>query len=59
MISWIPERFAVPGKYLELKNAEKWENGWLVKSASKEMMPEHILVPRSHEWTKHRKTTDI
>ena len=54
LVSWIPDRFSVPGKYLEVNG----ENGWLVESATG-VAPESLLVPRSHEWTQHRRTTDI
>lgn len=32
--SWIPEKFAIVGEYLQLKSGDDWINGWLVTSAS-------------------------
>lgn len=30
--SWIPERYAIVGKYLKLLENDAWENGWQVIS---------------------------
>ena len=36
LVSWIPEKFAVKGKYIKLKGADDaWEDGWLVRSVGK------------------------
>lgn len=34
-VSWLPEKFAVVGKILKLRNEDnnEWDNGWLVTSA--------------------------
>ena len=44
MVSWIPERFAIAGKYLELKNNDIWENGWFVENVAPGPLPESALL---------------
>ena len=40
-VSWIPEKFAVVGKVLKLKNKEgEWDDGYVVESASSEAIDE-------------------
>ena len=58
--SWIPEKYAVEGKYLQLKNkvTGEWEDGWrVVNKCTKEDKKTAELNERN--FTKHRYATDI
>lgn len=55
--SWIPDKFAVVGKVLKLRDEDgNWENGWIVKSAGNRL--EESQIPDYHSLIKgHRKMT--
>ena len=53
-ISWIPEKYAVVGKNLKIKNGD-----WKVVSVGDVRRPEKEASIRSREHLHHRKTTDI
>lgn len=61
--SWIPEKFAIKGKYVKLKKEgstgnKKWDNGWLVVEVGSRMREEEVLV-RSQDYKHQRKQSDI
>jgi len=58
MVSWIPEKYAVIGKYLELKMDGEWVNGWQVKSTSNRQSDEQLSFTK-HAARNHRSVTDI
>jgi hypothetical protein len=41
-VSWLPEKFAVVGKVLKLRNDkdEEWDNGWVVTGAGENLIDE-------------------
>ena len=52
--SWLPERYAVAGRYLELLTERgEWENGWHVDSVGGgEPLPENFINQRPERiWT--------
>ena len=53
--SWIPSKFAIPGKALKLSG----DDGWVVESVSREELTGDKLTLISREHTRHRKRTDI
>lgn len=56
--SWIPERFAVVGKVLKLKNSDgEWDDGWVVTLASKTRIADESLPDYHDEIKGHRKAT--
>lgn len=55
--SWIPEKYAVPGKTLKLKEGNVWVDGWTVEWASEESRPEELLPDYHAEIKGHRKAT--
>jgi hypothetical protein len=57
--TWIPEKFAVEGGFVELKNNEIWENGWKVLAVGQDRLSEEYVNLQSVEYTKHREVTDI
>lgn len=58
-VSWLPERFAVQGKVLELQDEKGvWENGWVVKAAYNKL-PEEIVIRNRDLHKHHRKATDV
>lgn len=56
-VSWIPEKFAIMGKVLKLKEGETWDDHWIVSSVGgTRRLEEHL--PDSHKAIKgHRKNT--
>lgn len=57
-VSYIPEKFAIVGEVLKLKNDEDiWESGWKVTQAGQDLVPEEFLP----DWRKairvHRSET--
>lgn len=57
-IAMIPEKFAKLGTYLEIKNGEFWENGWLVKQIFVKCTDEEA-TRRRDEHRVHRTITDV
>lgn len=56
--SWLPEQYAVKGKYLKLKDDNgEWINGWLVVEASSSSRAEHLLPDYHTEIKSHRRAT--
>ena len=61
MTSWIPQRIAVVGATVRLKDPEtgQWTEGWRVDTASGPAYPEGLLMKRSRDWTRTRAASDI
>ena len=57
--SWLPEKFAVEGKCLRLKENNKWSDGWLVISTSDFSLPADYVIDRSQDYKRTRKASDI
>lgn len=56
--SWIPERYAVVGKYLKLLENEVWENGWQVISRGIKVSKNSLdILSQDHKRT--RTASDI
>ncbi|MBD3405053.1 MAG: hypothetical protein GF411_02820 [Candidatus Lokiarchaeota archaeon] len=56
---WIPEKFAVKGKYLKIKNCEDaWIDGWLVESVGA-VEDYAIVCSRANSHKKMKDITDI
>lgn len=55
-VTWLPEKFAVQGKALKLKNeAGEWEDGWLVLGVGMDLIDE---PPDIHKMIRgHRAST--
>lgn len=58
LVSWLPVRYAVKGKFLKLKNTE-WENGWEVISVGDKVMSQSEAIDRSQDYKRTRKASDI
>jgi hypothetical protein len=54
-ITWIPEQFAVVGKYLKLHE----EDGWRVKEVSSNRQPEDYVKSHERDHMGHRARTDV
>jgi hypothetical protein len=51
VVSWIPEKYAVVGKFLQLKENDEWVNGYEVELVSEnytENPPDFRKMIRSH-----------
>ena len=59
IVSWIPEKYAVPGKCLDLKDDGKWSKGFEVISVSLERRSAKETNKRSQDYKKQRKASDI
>ena len=59
--SWIPEKYAVKGKYVELKNREtgEWVNGWKVILVGLKRLTEEQVILQSQFHKKTREASDI
>jgi hypothetical protein len=58
-VSWIPEKFAIEGNALKLKESGEWVNGWVVLKVWQTIDEKHL--PDSHNERKAHKiaTGDI
>jgi hypothetical protein len=58
--AWIPEKFAVAGKFLELQNKAtgEWENGWEVVGVGTGVLKSDIVNERSQDYKNTRKASD-
>ena len=54
-ITWIPEHFAVVGKYLKLHD----EDGWKVTQVSSHRQPEDYVRSHERDYMGHRARTDV
>lgn len=50
-VAWVPQEFAILGKYLELKkrDQEKWDNAWKVISVGAELDSNALLAKGNSE----------
>jgi hypothetical protein len=56
-LSWIPERFAVPGKVLRLQRHDgAWDHGWVVEAAYSRCAEDQLLDPH-RAIRRHRRNT--
>lgn len=58
-LAWIPEKYAVLQKYLEIKMNDTWENGWKVTMVGTTRREESEAVARSNDYRKQREASDI
>ena len=56
-ITWIPEKFAIIGRFLELQDNGVWENGWKVIQIGARKGSEEVNE-RSRDYKKQRKASD-
>jgi hypothetical protein len=57
-ISWIPEKFAIRGNSIKIKNNEVWEEGWKVMETYGKRDESSVLA-MSEMHRHHREATDI
>lgn len=57
--AWIPEKFAVKGNYVKLKQDGEWVNGWLVKEVIIMAVPYKEVRKRSQDYKEQRKASDV
>lgn len=55
---WIPEKYAVVGLGLKLKEGDKWQDGWKVLQVGGRADEQWISGVR-RLWRKHRTVTDV
>jgi hypothetical protein len=54
-VAWIPEEFAVVGKYVKLKE----DDGWKVTNTSEHRQSEEYVQAHERDHMGHRRRTDI
>ena len=57
-ISWIPEKFAIKGKHLELLENDVWENGWQVVGVGGRKKSKDVNF-ESQNYKRTRRASDI
>jgi len=58
-VTWVPEKFAVVGKVLKLKDDYgDWENGWVVLEVNASQPGDYVLKTKN-VWKKQRKASDL
>ena len=58
-VAWIPEKFAVSGKTINLKKDDgEWDEGWYIEDVNGKMLYSDLNT-QSQEYKKHRDVTDI
>lgn len=55
--SWIPEKYAVVGKVLRLRDEEGWQDGWVVESVGAFRVADDDLPDPHHDIKRHRRAT--
>ena len=58
LVSILPEKFAVKGKFLKLKDNEIWEDGWEVLEVWAFLRKEEVLL-KSRDYLHQRDASDI
>ena len=57
--SWLPQRYAVPGKHLRLRDEQgAWEDGWEVVETGSIALTDEVML-RSQDYKKQREASDI
>lgn len=57
-VAWIPEKFAVKGKWLKLKINGQWEDHWQVTAVYARQETREVY-DRSRDHLKQRKASDV
>ena len=57
-MAWMPQKFAVTGGYVRLKNDGVWENGWQIVGVGGRLTEEHLLE-RNQDYKQTRKASDV
>jgi len=55
---WLPTKFAIVGKILELKRNEEWSSHWIVREVWTEL-PTVVVRARERDYLETRKASDI
>lgn len=59
--SWIPEKYAIKGKIIKLKDRDtkEWVGDWEVKLVGTKRIDESEIIERSQDFKNQRKGSDI
>jgi len=59
--SWLPEKFAIKDKYVQLKNREtgEWVNGWRITLVRTKRKTEEEVIESSKDHENMKKRTDV
>lgn len=58
-VAWIPSRYAIAGKSLQIKNGQQWEDNWRVENVTEPELPGSLLNERSQDYKNQREASDI
>ena len=61
MVSWVPEKIAVAGAVVRLKDAETglWSGGWTVANVAGAALPGKVLERQSRDHLRTRNASDV
>ena len=58
--AWLPDSFAVEGRFLKLKDQEtgQWKDGWQVTSVGDVSLSSDVVTERSQDYKRTRQASD-
>lgn len=56
---WLPSKFAKKGKYLQLKMASQWDDGWRVQEVYSIGLPHKVVMTLNEAYRNQREVSDI
>ena len=61
MTTWIPEKYAIKGKIIDLKEKfnDGWSNGWKVENVGREKKALFEVKERGRDYRRTREASDI
>lgn len=59
MTATIPEKYAIAGKVIGLKDDGVWDEGWTVRSVGDVAIKSDVMNERSRDYLNTRKASDI
>ena len=57
LMSWIPEKFAVAGKCVRLRDGGAWQDGWVVRYVGRYRVADEDLPDAHDDVKRHRRRT--
>lgn len=58
-VAWLPEQFAVVGKILDIRFADKWESGWHVNDVGMHTLGPEAMNDYARDHKTQREASDI
>ena len=60
-VSWLPEKYAIKDKYVQLKNRKtgEWVNGWRITLVGTKRKTQEEVIESSKDYENMKKRTDV